>query len=124
MMIRVPAPGRIEYRTADGSNNPYLAAAGVLAAGLDGISRGLDPGESRDGNLFLLSPSEGMEQGMEQVPHNLGQALDELEKDDVLCNALGSDYAQAYLAAKRDEWYSYLDATSASVSQWEVDKYL
>jgi glutamine synthetase len=124
MMIRVPAPGRLEYRTADGSNNPYLAAAGVLAAGLDGVARGLDPGDSRDGNLFLLSSSEGSAQGMEQAPHNLGQALDELERDDVLCNALGAEYSQAYISAKREEWDSYLDATAATVSQWEIDKYL
>jgi len=124
MMIRVPAPGRLEYRTADGSNNPYLASAAVLAAGLDGIAKGLDPGASSNGNLFLLSASEGSSLGMEQIPHNLGQAIDELEKDDVLCEALGEGYAQTYIAMKREEWDSYLDATSATVSQWELDKYL
>jgi glutamine synthetase len=62
--------------------------------------------------------------GMDQVPHNLGQALDELERDDVLCSALGESYAKTYISAKREEWDSYLDATSATVSQWEIDRYL
>jgi glutamine synthetase len=124
MMIRVPAPGRIEYRIADGSSNPYLAATAVLAAGMDGIARGLKVGESQEGNLFLLSASQGAERGLQQVPHNLGEALEELEKDDVLLEALGRDYGKAYLEAKYEEWDSYLAATSTAVSQWELDRYL
>ncbi len=124
MMIRVPAPGRIEYRTADGSSNPYLAATGVLAAGLDGIKRGLNAGQSRDGNLFLMSPREAQACGIEMLPANLGEALDELERDDVLCEALGQSYAQTYLETKRAEWDEYADITAKSVTPWELNKYL
>ena len=124
MMVRVPAPGRLEYRTADGSSNPYLAAAALLAAGMDGITRGLKADAGRDGNLFLLSPKQAEEQGIALLPANLGEALDALEADDVLCGALGSDYAAAYLQAKREEWDEYAEMTAKSVTAWEVNRYL
>ena len=57
-MLRIPGPGRIEDRTIDGSSNPYLAAAAVLAAGLDGIERKLDPGEPNSENLYAISYEE------------------------------------------------------------------
>lgn len=124
LMVRVPAPGRIEYRTADGSANPYLAAAGLLAAGLDGVARGLTPGEAQHDNLFLLSPREARARGIELLPSNLGEALDALEQDDVLCSALGLDYASHYLEVKRAEWDDYAEMTAKSVTAWEVGRYL
>ena len=124
IMVRVPAAGRLEYRTADNSSNPYLAAAGLLAAGMDGIARGLTVDAGVDGNLFLLSPKQAEDQRIEMLPSNLGQALDELERDDVLCSALGTEYAAAYLEAKRDEWDEYHETTSKSVTDWEVQRYL
>ena len=124
MMVRVPAPGRLEYRTADGSSNPYLAAAALLAAGMDGITRGLKADAGRDGNLFLLSPKQAEAQGIALLPANLGEALDALEADDVLCAALGSDYAAAYLQTKREEWDEYAEMTAKSVTAWEVNRYL
>ena len=57
-MLRVPAPGRIEDRTVDGSCNPYLAATAMLAAGLDGIERGLDAGDPNAANLYTMSDAE------------------------------------------------------------------
>jgi len=125
MMIRVPAPGRIEYRTADGSANPYLACAGVLAAGLDGVKRGLSSGTNHGGeNLFLLSPAQAHERGIELVPASLGDALDALERDEVLCEALGHDYAKTYLETKRAEWDEYYTLLNGSVTDWELKRYL
>lgn len=124
LMIRVPAPGRFEYRTADGSANPYLAAAGLLAAGMDGVTRGLTVDEGREGNLFLLSPSEGEAAGLSLLPANLGESLDALEADPVLCAALGADYAQTYLDVKRAEWDEYAEMIGKAVTPWEVQRYL
>ena len=124
LMVRVPAPGRIEYRTADGAANPYLAAVGLLAAGLDGVERGLRPGEAQNDNLFLLSPREARARGIELLPSNLGEALDALEQDDVLCSALGTEYAQHYLEVKREEWDDYAEMTAKSVTAWEIGRYL
>lgn len=124
MMVRVPAPGRFEYRTADSSANPYLAAAGLLAAGLDGVARGLHAGDHHDGNLFLLSSSEAERAGIDVLPANLGEALDCFEKDEILCNALGEDYAKLYLETKRDEWYEYVEMTAKDISEWEINRYL
>ena len=124
LMVRVPAPGRIEYRTADGAANPYLAAVGLLAAGLDGVERGLRPGEAQNDNLFLLSPREARARGIELLPSNLGEALDALEQDDLLCSALGTEYAQHYLEVKREEWDDYAEMTAKSVTAWEIGRYL
>ena len=91
-MLRVPAPGRVEDRTVDGSCNPYLGAAAVLAAGLDGIERGLDPGEpTTELNLHELTDEHRRELGVEMLPANLLDATRELERDDVLRAALGHD---------------------------------
>ncbi len=124
MMVRVPAPGRMEYRTADGSANPYLATAALLAAGLDGVARGLKVDAGRDGNLFLLSPRQAQDQGIGLLPANLGEALDALERDEVLCGALGTDYAAHFLEVKRAEWDEYAEMTAKNVTAWEVQRYL
>jgi glutamine synthetase len=124
MMVRVPAPGRMEYRTADNSANPYLATTALLAAGLDGVARGLKVDSGRDGNLFLLSPRQAQEQGIGMLPANLGEALDALEQDDVLCGALGTDYASHFLEVKRAEWDEYAEMTAKSVTPWELQRYL
>jgi glutamine synthetase len=88
MMIRVPAAGRFEYRTADSSANPYLAATGILAAGLDGIEKGCNPAHDARSTCSRCRGSRlWMRHRLAAV--NLGEALDELERDDVLCDALG-----------------------------------
>ena len=78
-MLRIPAPGRIEDRTIDGSCNPYLAAAAVLAAGLDGIENGLDAGEPNSENLYTTPYDELTARGCETLPANLLEAIGELE---------------------------------------------
>ena len=89
MMLRIPEPGRIEDRTVDGSCNPYLAATAILAAGLDGIERGLDPGDPTSINMYETSEAERREMGIETLPENLLDATRELERCEVLRKALG-----------------------------------
>ena len=88
-MLRIPAPGRIEDRTVDGSCNPYLAATAVLAAGLDGIANGLDAGEPNSENLYSFSYEELTGRGLKSLPASLVESVGELEQDDVLRAALG-----------------------------------
>lgn len=88
-MLRVPESGRVENRACDGSANPYLALAVQLAAGLDGIDRGLDPGEPNRDNLHLLRPDEVAACGIRALPPTLLHAAEALVADDVLRTALG-----------------------------------
>src|ERR1041385_2945539 len=88
-MLRIPAPGRVEDRTIDGSANPYLAAAATLASGLDGIEKGLEAGEPNSDNLYDHTYEELTARGLRALPANLLEAVGELERDDVLREALG-----------------------------------
>jgi glutamine synthetase len=123
-MLRIPAPGRVEDRTVDGSANPYLAAAALLAAGLDGIESELGAGEPNSDNLYDSSYDELTTRGLRTLPANLLEAIDELERDEVLRRALGrgrgEDYVDYYSRVKRDEWFRYHE----QVTQWEIDEYL
>jgi glutamine synthetase len=124
MMLRIPAAGRIEDRTVDGSCNPYLGATAVLAAGLDGIERGLDAGEPADGNLYEMPAARRDELGIELLPANLLDATRELERCDVLRAALGrgrdEDYLDYFVRCKRREWTQ----AHEQITQWELDRYL
>jgi len=123
-MLRIPDAGRIEDRTVDGSCNPYLAATAMLAAGLDGIERELDPGKPNSANLYELSAEERAAEGIDLLPGNLLDATRELEKDDVLRKALGKtrdgDYVDYFVKVKRGEW----QAAHEQITQWELDRYL
>jgi glutamine synthetase len=124
-MLRVPAAGRVEDRTVDGSCNPYLGAAVVLAAGLDGIEKGLDAGDpTTELNLHELTKERRAELGVETLPATLLDATRELEKDDVMREALGKtateDYVDYYVSIKQQEFQDWHE----QVSQWEIDKYL
>lgn len=123
-MLRVPGPGRIEDRTIDGACNPYLAAAAVLAAGLDGIENELDAGEPNSQNLYAVPYEELVGRGLQTLPGNLLDATRELEQDDVLRAALGrgrdEDYVDYYIRVKRDEWHRYHE----QVTPWEIREYL
>ncbi len=83
-MLRIPGPGRVEDRTIDGACNPYLAATVILAAGLDGIDNGIDPGEPNADNLYAVAPEECIARGLEALPANLLDATEELERDEVV----------------------------------------
>jgi len=124
-MLRIPAPGRIEDRTVDGSCNPYLAAAAVLASGLDGIANKLDAGEPNSENLYSFPYEELVGRGLRSLPTTLHEATVELESDDVLRAALGrtrenEEYVDYYVRVKREEWFRYHEQVSA----WEVREYL
>jgi glutamine synthetase len=110
--IRVASPfkGRIEESTnieikaVDGSANPYLALGALVAAGLDGIQRGLDPGQPLDVNPHTLSEEERRQRHIRRYPTSLEQALAELERDEVLLEALGPSLAREFIAVRRAEW--------------------
>jgi glutamine synthetase len=123
-MLRIPAPGRIEDRTIDGSANPYLAAAAVLASGLDGIANQIDAGDPNGENLYAQSYDDLVMLGFESLPGNLLEAIGELERDEVLREALGrgraEDYIDYYARVKRDEWFRYHE----QVTDWEIREYL
>jgi len=120
----VPEGGRVENRACDGAANPYLAMAVQLAAGLDGIDRGLDPGEPNRDNLHVISADEVAKRGIRVLPPTLLHATDELVADDVLREALGKtpdgDYIDYYAKVKREEFHEW----HSEVSDWEVERYL
>lgn len=101
---RVEATTNIEIKPVDGSANPYLALGGILAAGLDGIQRGLDPGEPLTSNPHELSDEEREERGIRRYPTSLAEALVELEADEVLSDALGAERAYEFIGVRRAEW--------------------
>ena len=123
-MLRIPAAGRIEDRTVDGSCNPYLAATAMLAAGFDGIDRGLDAGEPNSANLYTMSPQEREANGIEVLPANLLDATRELERNQALRAGFGrtrdGDYVDYFVAVKQRE----VQAAHEQVTQWELDRYL
>jgi glutamine synthetase len=124
-MLRIPAAGRIEDRTVDGSCNPYLAATAVLAAGLDGIENELDPGDpTTELNLHDMGEDERKNLGVELLPANLLDATRELEQNDVLRAALGKtrdgDYVDYYVKVKQDEFAEWHN----EVTPWEIKRYL
>jgi len=117
--VRVPY-GRLELRLPDGSANPYLASAAILAAGMDGVDRKLDPGKPVNENLYEWSPEKLKRAGIGLLPQSLKEALDEFEKDKVLRAAIGEDLSQEFLTLKRMEWVEY----SRHVSEWERERYV
>ena len=123
-MVRVPAGGRFELRVPDGAANPYLSFAALLGAGLDGVSRGLDPGDPNTDNLYTLPLDELAARGIEALPPTLLHAADKLVSDDVLRAALGTgrdgDYVDYFARTKRDEFRTITDQVTSA----ELDTYL
>ncbi len=117
-MVRVPY-GRIEFRLPDAGCNPYLVHAALIAAGLDGIERELEPGEPHNINLYSLSEEERIAKGIDILPQNLNAALDALEADTILTERIGKEIIEEFLAVKRNEWIEY----SRHVSDWEISRY-
>jgi glutamine synthetase len=120
-MLRIPsAGGRVECRAADISCNPYLGAALILAAGLEGIREQLDPGAPNLVNAYTLTAEQRKEQGLNMLPRNLGEAIDAFVADPLSKTVFGDAMFEAYVTYKRDEWESY----HSSVSEWEQKRYL
>ena len=124
MMLRIPDHGRIEDRTVDGACNPYLAAAVVLAAGLDGIENGIDPGDPSSGSMYETSVEDRKKMGVETLPENLLDAIRELEQNEVMRKALGNtgkeDYVDYFVRCKKREWQQ----AHEQITKWEIDRYL
>jgi len=123
-LIRIPAKRgestRIELRSPDPSSNPYLALAVALAAGLDGIKNNITPPPPVNANIYHMNKEELENLGIERLPGSLEEALNELEKDEVIKEALGNHVYTKFLEAKRAEWDEY----KIYVTQWELDQYL
>ncbi|HEX9793428.1 MAG TPA: type I glutamate--ammonia ligase [Planctomycetota bacterium] len=123
-LIRVPARRgvgtRCELRMPDPACNPYLAFACTLAAGLDGIRNQIEPPPAVTGNVYTMSARERSRLKIRSLPGNLGEAIDQFEKDAVIRKALGEHISNAYVEAKRQEWSEYI----AAVHPWELERYL
>lgn len=104
----------MELRAADPSCNPYLALGGLLAAGLDGVRRELSPGSGRlvTGDPAQIPEEEREERGVDPLPRSLSEAIEALERDQVLLDALGDQLATSYLAVRRAEWHAFKDEST------------
>jgi glutamine synthetase len=118
--VRVPmSGGRCESRNADASCNPYLAAALVLAAGLEGIREGLDPGASNEENLYEFTHEQLAARGICELPRTLDEAVKAFAADPFVEQTLGKGLRDEFITYKSEEWREY----HQTVSQWEVDRY-
>ncbi len=117
--IRIPG-GRLEMRLPDAGCNPYLATAAIVAAGMDGVRRGLDPGPPNDVNLYEESPAALAARGIAVLPQSLDEAIRALEQDRVILDGIGTDLASEFIRIKRMEWTEY----ARHVSDWERQRYV
>ena len=104
----------------DPAANPYLVLAVCLEAGLDGIRNQITPPDAVTENVFEMQLPQRAKLGIESLPGDLEQAVEELEKDDYIKNVLGGHITEKYLEAKKAEWADY----RAQVTEWEIEKYL
>ncbi|AOW81052.1 glutamine synthetase [Halodesulfurarchaeum formicicum] len=117
---RHPAASRIELRSPDPAANPYLAIAVMLHAGLDGMEKEIEAPDPVRENIYKFDEEKREEYGIETLPENLGQAVDALEEDEVVQEALGEHVTEKFIEAKRQEFQEY----NLAVSEWELDRYL
>jgi glutamine synthetase len=119
--LRIPlAGGRVELRAADSACNPYLAAAMVLAAGLEGIEQQLDPGEPHLENMWSKSAEQLAAEGVAMLPSTLSEAIDAFAADPLSTTVFGPALHKSWIDYKREEWRQYID----HVSDWEKARYL
>jgi glutamine synthetase len=111
---------RIEYRAPDPACNPYLAFAVVLAAGLKGIEEGYELPPETTANLYELTPEERMAEGIHQLPSSLSDAVDQMERSELVAETLGEHVFEWFIRNKRAEWVDY----KTQVTQFELDRYL
>jgi glutamine synthetase len=123
-LVRVPdaagVSARFEVRSPDPSCNPYLGYAALIAAGLHGIETDADPGEPVQEDIYEFDDAKRKEYGIDTLPPNLGSAVDELDGDEVVTEALGPHVSEKFVEAKSQEFSEYL----TQVSDWEEDRYL
>ena len=116
-MIRIPGPGRVEYRLADGSANPYLLQAALLAAGIDGLAQKRDPGKRLDVNMYEVGHTID---GVRRLPMNLLDAIRAFEGCAPLRAAFGDSFVASYAKLKYQQWDSYM----RHLSVWERENTL
>ena len=124
-LVRIPAArhaaaSRIELRSPDPSANPYLAIAVMLRAGLDGIEKEMTAPDPVRENIYKFDEEKRKEYGIETLPKNLAEAVDALEEDPVIQDALGKHVTEKFIEAKRQEFDEY----NLEVTDWELDRYL
>ena len=126
-LVRVPLyhPGkeratRMELRCPDPACNPYLTFAALLHAGLEGIEKGYELPEPMEKNLYHLSGEERRRLGIEQLPENLGEAIELTAESELVLRTLGEHMFNRFIEIKRQEWDDY----RVQVTQWERDRYL
>ena len=126
-LVRVPlakagkeSSTRIEYRSPDPACNPYLAYSVMLAAGLKGLEEGYELGPEAAANVFELTDEERAAEGMTALPQSLAEALDEMERSELVAEALGEHIFEWFLRNKRSEWADY----KAQVTPFELARYL
>ena len=123
-LIRIPASRgqstRVELRSPDPSCNPYLELAVCLAAGLDGIEKGMLPPAEITENIFRMDGEARAAAGIDSLPGSLEEAIAELKADPLILDTLGAHVASNYLEGKEKEWYEY----RTRVSSWEREKYI
>ena len=112
-----------ELKACDSSCNPYLALGGLAAAGLDGLARGLEPPEPVDVDPATIDEAERARRGIVRLPATQAEALDALERDELLLDALGPVLAESYLAVRRSEWTAYSAGDAAFEQQGHFEKY-
>ena len=118
-MVRIPY-GRIELRVGDSGMNPYLAQAALIAAGLDGIDRQLDPGPPQNINFYALTPADVAARKIEILPQSLSEAVAELDASTLFRATLGAGFIDEFVSLKASEWAEY----HRHVSDWETQRYL
>lgn len=123
-LIRIPAARgqstRVELRCPDPSCNPYLALAVCLAAGLDGIERGLVPPEEVTENIFSMDARTRADNGIDNLPGTLFEALELMKRDPLMADTLGPHAYESFLAGKYHEWDTY----RTQVTEWETEQYM
>ena len=126
-LIRVPVPKkgnatatRIEYRSPDPATNPYLAFSVMLAAGLRGIEQGYELPIEADANLFEMDDAALSKLSIEQLPQSLSDALNIMERSELVASALGEHIFEWFLRNKRSEWRGY----KTQVTPFELNRYL
>ena len=126
-LVRVPmytprkaASRRVEVRSPDSACNPYLAFSVLLAAGLRGIEKNYQLGPQAEDNVWTLTPEERRAMGYRELQSSLGVALGEMEKSELVAEALGEHVFDYFLRNKRAEWEEY----RSNVTPFELRKYL
>ena len=111
---------RVDLRCPRPISNPYLNMAVCLAAGLDGIEKGMTPPDEITDNIFAMDAPTRESKGIKSLPGTLLEAIGCLKADDVICSALGEHVLSQYVEGKQKEW----DAYRTHVSKWEIDRYI